>query len=343
MAADLFNPTSAAILTLSTGTVYAGVRFSRSVAALALRDDNVAQAIQTAGSEHALLMPVVLSGMLLLLFLAFQYIGVVLLLLGLGYAVGALGLVLYSALAAGLVAHSSPLRLLAAAVAGLVGLAWLLTGHWLANNALGCALCIVIIGFVRLPSARVACLVLCALVVFDVFWVFFSARLFGGTNVMVAVATQHATNPAAQLAQKALGTQAPPRWMAPSLSMLNKLVLPRATGDGYSMLGLGDIALPGILVDYAARVDAAHAGATGLLPVLLASYALGVSAALVSSNMFHAAQPALLFIVPAVLLAMLGRAAAHGRPTLALVWSGTFASAAQSARTDAATDEEFDA
>lgn len=46
---------------------------------------------------------------------------------------------------------------------------------------------------VRVRSLSVAAMILCALFVYDIFWVFFSEGIFGG-NVMVTVATKEATN-----------------------------------------------------------------------------------------------------------------------------------------------------
>ena len=67
--------------------------------------------------------------------------------------------------------------------------AWLLSGHWFLNNCLGFALCLTFASHLRLPNLRVASLLLGALLLYDVFWVFLSERWFG-VNVMVAVAVK---------------------------------------------------------------------------------------------------------------------------------------------------------
>lgn len=46
----------------------------------------------------------------------------------------------------------------------------------------------------RLPSLKVSTLLLTGLLIYDVFWVFFSSYIFS-TNVMVKVATRPAENP----------------------------------------------------------------------------------------------------------------------------------------------------
>lgn len=52
--------------------------------------------------------------------------------------------------------------------------------------AMGMGLCVAFIAFVRLPSLKVSTLLLTGLLIYDVFWVFFSSYLFNA-NVMVKV------------------------------------------------------------------------------------------------------------------------------------------------------------
>jgi len=54
--------------------------------------------------------------------------------------------------------------------------------------AMGMGLCVAFIAFVRLPSLKVSTLLLTGLLIYDVFWVFFSSYLFNA-NVMVKVGT----------------------------------------------------------------------------------------------------------------------------------------------------------
>ena len=70
----------------------------------------------------------------------------------------------------------------------------LITGHWLLMDAMGMGLCVAFIAFVRLPSLKVSTLLLSGLLLYDVFWVFFSQYVFNA-NVMVKVATRPADNP----------------------------------------------------------------------------------------------------------------------------------------------------
>ena len=74
-------------------------------------------------------------------------------------------------------------------------------GHWLLMDAMGIGLCVAFIAFVRLPSLKVSTLLLSGLLLYDVFWVFFSQYVFSA-NVMVKVATRPAANPMGAMARR---------------------------------------------------------------------------------------------------------------------------------------------
>lgn len=194
---------------------------------------------------------------------------------------------------------------------------WVLTGHWLLMDAMGMGLCVAFIAFVRLPSLKVSTLLLTGLLIYDVFWVFFSSYIFS-TNVMVKVATRPAENPVGLVARKLhLGGVVKE---APKLSLPGKLVFPSIHNSGhFSMLGLGDIVMPGLLLCFVLRYDAfkrAQLVGEGAPPTRkfsrlsyfhcsLLGYFLGLLTATVSSEVFQAAQPALLYLVPFTLLPLL--------------------------------------
>ncbi|KAK3908632.1 Signal peptide peptidase-like 3 [Frankliniella fusca] len=214
---------------------------------------------------------------------------------------------------------------------------WVLTGHWLLMDAMGMGLCVALIAFVRLPSLKVSTLLLTGLLIYDVFWVFFSSYIFN-TNVMVKVATRPAENPVGIVARKLhLGGIVKE---APKLSLPGKLVFPSLQNSGhFSMLGLGDIVMPGLLLCFVLRYDAykksqlLHLGETGLPPprhlskvsyfhCSLIGYFLGLLTATVSAEVFKAAQPALLYLVPFTLLPLLTMAYLKG--DLRRMWSEPF-------------------
>ena len=192
-------------------------------------------------------------------------------------------------------------------VGGVVSLgfcAWYVAKkHWLANNVLGLCFSIQGIEFISIGSFQVGLILLWGLFFYDIFWVFF-------TPVMVSVAK--------------------------SFDAPIKLLFPRPGDDlkKFSLLGLGDIVIPGIFVALMLRYDimrykrmrnsakkednddeiseeeeaAREAAETRELVAApcpyfkwtFAGYVLGLVATIVVMNVFNAAQPALLYIVPGV-------------------------------------------
>ncbi|KAB1255267.1 Signal peptide peptidase-like 3 [Camelus dromedarius] len=213
-------------------------------------------------------------------------------------------------------------ELLSFSLSVMLVLIWVLTGHWLLMDALAMGLCVAMIAFVRLPSLKVSCLLLSGLLIYDVFWVFFSAYIFN-SNVMVKVATQPADNPLDVLSRKLhLGPNVGRD--VPRLSLPGKLVFPSSTGSHFSMLGIGDIVMPGLLLCFVLRYDnykkqasGDSCGASGPANIsgrmqkvsyfhcTLIGYFVGLLTATVASRIHRAAQPALLYLVPFTLLPLL--------------------------------------
>lgn len=206
---------------------------------------------------------------------------------------------------------------LALASAGVVG-AWLISGHWLLNNILGISICIAFVSHVRLPNIKICALLLVCLFVYDIFWVFFSEHFFGA-NVMVSVAMQQASNPVHTVANtlKLPGFQA----ITKKLELPVKLVFPRnllggavpsSTGTEFMMLGLGDMAIPGMLLalvlcfdnrtskDFGSEISPPFKGQTYLWYAIW-GYGAGLVAALAAGVLMRAPQPALLYLVPSTL------------------------------------------
>ncbi|KNC48544.1 signal peptide peptidase 3 [Thecamonas trahens ATCC 50062] len=269
----------------------------------------------------ALVFPLMLSAMLLAMYFLFAYIGVFVALVAIGYAVAGLILFLHAAIVAAgwapLMALASPLPIppwplprgyVALGLALAAG--WLGYGGWVLNNALAAGMVVLVVTLMRLPNLKIGYALLLGLVVFDVAWVFYSAPVFGD-NVMVKVATSEAVNPARTVATS---LSLPGRLLAyipRKLPMINKLVVPYSDGRGYAMLGLGDLALPGVLLAFGLRMD--RKLGKRVRPSLslrtyfgcaLAAYYAGLWLALVASRMMRHPQPALLYLVPATLAAI---------------------------------------
>ncbi|ELR23636.1 signal peptide peptidase, partial [Acanthamoeba castellanii str. Neff] len=159
--------------------------------------------------------------------------------------------------------------------------AWLFTRYWLLTDVLALCLGVTAMAFLRLPNLMIASVVLWLFFFYDIFWVFLSAQFFG-KNVMVHVATS-----------------------LPSLPII--LIIPRMFLKGYSLLGMGDIILPGLYLAFLYRFDYSRHqwtswAFTGYFRVGLISYALGFVWTYVMLILLQIAQPALLYLVPSIMV-----------------------------------------
>ncbi|RYR55003.1 hypothetical protein Ahy_A06g030262 isoform A [Arachis hypogaea] len=157
-----------------------------------------------------------------------------------------------------------------AAIPGTFFCAWYARQkHWLANNILGLSFCIQGIEMLSLGSFKTGAILLTGLFVYDIFWVFF-------TPVMVSVAK--------------------------SFDAPIKLLFPTAdSARPFSMLGLGDIVIPGIFIALALRFDVSRGKQPQYFKSSFLGYTIGLVLTIFVMNWFQAAQPALLYIVPAVI------------------------------------------
>lgn len=169
------------------------------------------------------------------------------------------------------------------------------TKHWIVNNLYGFFFCIQALVSVRPGTFQITVLILWALFFYDIFWVF-------GTDVMVTVAK---------------------KFDGPI-----KLLFPKFASERPSLLGLGDIVLPGFLVSQMARFDcflhfknnpedtSVPALSGNYFWVSLLFYFFGMVTTLVSMLYFNAAQPALLYLVPATTISVSLFALIRGEFTL---------------------------
>mmetsp|Transcript_71327 Transcript_71327/g.161318 ORF Transcript_71327/g.161318 Transcript_71327/m.161318 type:complete len:411 (+) Transcript_71327:109-1341(+) len=375
ISAELMSTVSMAAV--ATWTVSSGAHRALSTQML-LKESGEASAVIDEAS--AMLLPFISSATLLFMYLLFNYVQHFLVAYMVVVSFGSASMTLHGLLDSwprvqGL--RGMP-ALVAVLSAGLVG-AWLLTSHWVPLDMLGVCMSVSVIALVRLPSLKVAAIVLCSLFVYDIFWVFFSARIFED-NVMVAVATRKADNPAQQLAQAAgvAGADA----IAHTLQLPIKLMFPAGVSASgapvYHMLGLGDMVVPGLFLAFALAFDVhlddehrrkdGHASGHisgqspdskgdeeagevtrggGTVPILPAvglvgggvggrnetraaatpyfsgarkGYVAGLIVSMAASQIFGAAQPALLYLVPCVVAPLVFRA--RKRNHLGLLWRG---------------------
>ncbi|CAM6083037.1 unnamed protein product [Calypogeia fissa] len=180
------------------------------------------------------------------------------------------------------------------------------------------AVCIVteLLQLLSLGSFTTAAAMQSGLLLYDVFWVFGSSHIFGD-NVMVTVATSSAFDGPMKLIF--------PQFKEGSL-------------NPYSILGLGDIAAPGLLIALMLRfdrsrvkglssstdgngVDSSDSNETPdktYFVTCLASYIFGLTLTVVANTVSGAAQPALLYLVPCLLCGVFFVAASRSETPLLL-------------------------
>ena len=174
-------------------------------------------------------------------------------------------------------------------------LCYVFTKNWVLSNVIGLCFAFTMIKTIKIPSFKVGGLLLGLAFFYDIFWVYFSSYVFGD-NVMVAVAQ---------------GLDLPIKLQFPHF-------VPDAPPSSCSMLGLGDLALPGLFLAFASRFD--HINSTGYLRVLMVCYSLALVMCVAVLVIFSYPQPALLYISPMLIFGMLGYA--HLRGEVEMIWKG---------------------
>ncbi|KAF8210259.1 peptidase A22B, signal peptide peptidase [Mycena galopus ATCC 62051] len=155
------------------------------------------------------------------------------------------------------------------------------------------------LALLKIDSFKTGSILLAGLFFYDVWWVF-------GTEVMVKVAT--------------------------SLDVPIKLLWPKslrfASERGFTMLGLGDVVVPGIFIALALRYDHHRAGAPRhsrfrkpYFYAGLVAYVLGLVVTMGVMHIFGKAQPALLYLSPACILSFGLTGALKGDLAAAWAWS----------------------
>lgn len=302
----MYDLPSFALISMAAGTVYYGCICARRLWQSARADPVLRDAIQTVSLQDAVLFPVLASVVLVVLFYV-AGVRQVFLFLSFFSAVSSIAFCidlpmsvawpsfwqqqLKQPLTVPGLGIVSQRHVVGCAFGALTWICWLWTGHWMLNNVIGIAVSASAISFLRVSSGKVAVVLYSLLFFYDIYWVFYSQNQFG-ESVMVSVATK--------------------------IDMPVKLEYPRYAADGtlrMSMLGLGDIAVPGLLVAWAHRLG------TPYFRLLMAGYVCGLVAAMTALFEFHAAQPALLYIVPCTMIPLFWLAWARGE--LSLIWGGS--------------------
>jgi len=177
-----------------------------------------------------------------------------------------------------------------------IGVAYALTRHWALNNLMGVSFCVMGMKLMNLNSYKAGAIMFVGLFLYDIFWVFGSKSVFGD-NVMVTVAT---------------GLNAPIKLMFPREGNATET----AAGEmKFSMLGLGDIVVPGLFINVLVRLDAHLGKGRKYFNSAIVAYVLSLVTTVAVMTVFKAAQPALLYIVPFLFASSLAVAVVNGEFT----------------------------
>lgn len=196
---------------------------------------------------------------------------------------------------------------------------------WFMQDVFGACMCILFLKIIRLNSIHVASALLVVAFFYDIFFVFITPLIFK-KSIMLTVATSGGPPKADALWCEKYPDDQDCQGGNP-LPML--LTIPRLMdyAGGSSMLGLGDIVLPGLLLSFGCRYDAAKSlvgimgGGSGALNgpcpeqeysvcrlctsgyyiPLVVAYAVGLFMANAAVYLMNYGQPALLYLVPCCL------------------------------------------
>jgi len=158
---------------------------------------------------------------------------------------------------------------------GMVSVWYFFTKHWVANNLIGLAFAVGGIELLKLSGTKTGAILLIGLFFYDIFWVF-------GTNVMVTVAKKF---------------NAPIKVVFPQDFLQSGFY-----STNHSMLGLGDIVIPGIFISLLLRFDLTLSSTRRLyFNSGFIAYFLGLVLTIVVMVVFEHPQPALLYLVPSCL------------------------------------------
>lgn len=152
---------------------------------------------------------------------------------------------------------------------------------WIGQDILGIALIVTVLQIVRVPNLKVGTVLLTCAFLYDIFWVF-ASKWFFHESVMIVVARGDKSR-------------------EDGIPMLLKIPRMFDPWGGYSVIGFGDIILPGLLIAFSLRYDwlMKKSLRAGYFLWAMTAYGFGLLITYVALNLMDGhGQPALLYIVP---------------------------------------------
>ncbi|XP_059015340.1 signal peptide peptidase-like 2B isoform X1 [Mustela lutreola] len=181
---------------------------------------------------------------------------------------------------------------------------------WILQDALGVAFCLYMLKTIRLPTFKACTLLLLVLFVYDVFFVFVTPFLTkSGNSIMVEVATGPSDSATHEKLPMVLKV---PRLNSSPLALCDR---------PFSLLGFGDILVPGLLVAYCHRFDIQVQSSRVYFVACTVAYGIGLLVTFMALALMQRGQPALLYLVPCTLVTSCALALWRGE--LGTFWTGS--------------------
>lgn len=161
---------------------------------------------------------------------------------------------------------------------------------WILQDILGIAFCLNLIKTLKLPNFKSCVILLVLLLVYDVFFVFITPFITkNGESIMVELAAGPFRN----------NEKLPVVFRVPKLTFFSVM---RVCYMPVSLLGFGDIIVPGLLIAYCRRFDVQTGSSSIYYVSSTIAYALGMIITFVVLVLMKKGQPALLYLVPCTLI-----------------------------------------
>lgn len=193
---------------------------------------------------------------------------------------------------------------------------------WILQDILGIAFCLNFIKTLRMPNFKACVILLVLLLLYDVFFVFITPFFTkSGDSIMVEVAA----GPSGKGDGTMVEVPAEPSTIRENLPVVIRV--PRLEfsaktlcGMPYSLLGFGDIIVPGLLIAYCRRFEVRLTSSCSYYSSCAIAYAVGMVLTFVVLALTKMGQPALLYLVPFTLIT--SSVIAWRRREMKMFWTG---------------------
>ncbi|XP_044521103.1 signal peptide peptidase-like 2A isoform X1 [Gracilinanus agilis] len=197
---------------------------------------------------------------------------------------------------------------------------------WILQDILGMAFCLNLIKTLKLPNFKACVILLVLLLIYDVFFVFITPFITkNGESIMIEVAAGPFGSNEKNGGNLVEATAQPsaPHEKLPVVIKVPRLIYFSAMSvclAPVSILGFGDIIVPGLLVAYCRRFDI-HVGSSIYYISCVIAYAVGMVLTFIVLVLMKQGQPALLYLVPCTLITVV--IVAWRRKEVKKIWKGS--------------------